>query len=126
MQPQADKLAGIMRRDDVDGMGKAMKILSAEWQALPDLDRKPYLDREEEDRARYQRECRDADEAAYLAQQERMKKKKIQPRVTYTNAWGRSFKKFIKTRVNNPNALENENEYVRPIKTWQIISNEVS
>ena len=77
MQPQADKLAGIMRRDDVDGMGKAMKILSAEWQALPDLDRKPYLDREEEDRARYQRECRDADEAAYLAQQERMKKNQM-------------------------------------------------
>lgn len=77
LQPQADKLAGIMRRDGVDGMGSAMKILSAEWQALSDSDRKPYLDREEEDRARYQLECQDADEAAYLAHQERMKKNQM-------------------------------------------------
>ena len=53
-------------------MGDAMQALSAQWKALSDADKQPYLEREEADRARYNRECAEADAAAYKAQQERL------------------------------------------------------
>lgn len=55
-------------------MGDAMQALSAQWKGLSDADKQPYLEREEEDRERYNRECAEADAEAYKAQQERFAK----------------------------------------------------
>mmetsp|Transcript_17420 Transcript_17420/g.37613 ORF Transcript_17420/g.37613 Transcript_17420/m.37613 type:complete len:1527 (-) Transcript_17420:110-4690(-) len=55
-------------------MGDAMQQLSAQWKSLSEANRRPYLEREEEERQRYQRECLEADEAAYKAHQERTAK----------------------------------------------------
>lgn len=54
-------------------MGDAMQQLSAQWKALTDAERKPYLDREDNDRERYDRECQLADEEAETARAERLK-----------------------------------------------------
>ena len=70
---QADHLGEIKRRDQCS-MGDAMQTLSTQWKALSDADRQPYLDREEEDRGRYEKECQEADAAAFKAQQERLAK----------------------------------------------------
>ena len=52
-------------------MGDAMKALGDAWKEFTDEDKQPYYDAESKDRARFQRETREADEVAYKAQQER-------------------------------------------------------
>ena len=73
---QSDHL-GELKRSLGGSMGEAMQQLSVQWKALSDEERQPYLDREEEDRQRYNRECAEADEAAYQAQQERIAKNRL-------------------------------------------------
>ena len=58
-------------------MGDAMQQLSAQWKALSDTERQPYLDQAAEDKERYNRESAEADEAAYKAQQERIEKNRL-------------------------------------------------
>ncbi len=53
-------------------MGEAMTALSAQWKSLSAAEKRPYFEREEADRERYNRECAEADAAAYKAQQERL------------------------------------------------------
>ena len=53
-------------------MGEAMTALSAQWKSLTAAQKRPYLEREQADRERYNRECAEADAAAYKAQQERL------------------------------------------------------
>ena len=66
---QADHLGEIKRSlGPGASMGDAMQQLGAEWKALTDEEKQPYQDREDEDRQRYNRECAEADEAAYKAQ----------------------------------------------------------
>lgn len=55
-------------------MGDAMKLLSDTWKSLSDADRRPYLEKEEEDRLRHRRECAEADEAALRAREERFQR----------------------------------------------------
>jgi SWI/SNF-related matrix-associated actin-dependent regulator of chromatin subfamily A member 5 len=69
---QGDHLGDIKRGlGPAASMGDAMQELSARWKSLTDAERRPYLDREEEDRERHRRECELADEEAYAAQLER-------------------------------------------------------
>jgi len=49
-----------------------MTALSAQWKSLTAAQKRPYLEREQADRERYNRECAEADAAAYKAQQERL------------------------------------------------------
>lgn len=70
---QSDHL-GEIKRSLGGSMGDAMQALSAQWKGLSDADKQPYLEREEEDRERYNRECAEADAEAYKAQQERFAK----------------------------------------------------
>ena len=53
-------------------MGDAMQALSVQWKSLSAADKRPYLQREADDRERYNRECAKADAEAYNAQQERL------------------------------------------------------
>ena len=48
--------------------------MSARWKKLSDEQKQPYLDREQKDRARYEEECRKADEEQIAIQEERRKK----------------------------------------------------
>jgi SWI/SNF-related matrix-associated actin-dependent regulator of chromatin subfamily A member 5 len=68
---QSDHL-GEIKRSMGGSMGDAMQALSAQWKSLSAADKRPYLEREEEDRERYNRECAEADAEAYKAQQERL------------------------------------------------------
>ena len=72
---QGDHLGPIKRELGPEAsMGDAMQKLSAQWKSLSPIERQPYLDREEEDRQRFNRETAEADAAAYRAQQERIAK----------------------------------------------------
>lgn len=72
---QSDHLGDIKRGLGPGGsIGDAMQKLSAQWKSLSPPENRPYFEREEEDRQRYQRECLVADEAAFIAQQERAAK----------------------------------------------------
>ena len=69
---QSDHLGDIKRSlGPTASMGDAMQQLSARWKSLTPGERRPYLDREEEDRERHRRECELADEEAHSAQLER-------------------------------------------------------
>mmetsp|Transcript_30915 Transcript_30915/g.52868 ORF Transcript_30915/g.52868 Transcript_30915/m.52868 type:complete len:1112 (+) Transcript_30915:81-3416(+) len=71
MYYQSDHLAEI-KRSTGGSMGEAMTALSAQWKSLTAAQKRPYLEREQADRERYNRECAEADAAAYKAQQERL------------------------------------------------------
>eukprot|EP00986_Skeletonema_menzelii_P002857 scaffold833_cov145-Skeletonema_menzelii.AAC.17 len=71
MYYQSDHLAEI-KRSLGGSMGEAMTALSAQWKSLSDAEKRPYFEREEVDRERYNRECAEADAAAFKAQQERL------------------------------------------------------
>jgi SWI/SNF-related matrix-associated actin-dependent regulator of chromatin subfamily A member 5 len=80
---QTDHLGPIKRSlPPASTMGEAMQILSSQWKALTPSQREPYLQRERQDRIRYERECTEADEAAIRAREERHAKYSTEGDVT--------------------------------------------
>jgi len=73
---QADHLGNIKRAQNLS-MGAAMQTLSNQWKSLSEDQRRPYFQREEEDRLRYESECREADEVALKSREERWDKNRM-------------------------------------------------
>ena len=68
-----------------------MSILSSQWKKLSDQERAPYVEKERQDRNRYEKECIEADEAAVKAREERQSKYLPTGDVT----GGREARKFV-------------------------------
>ena len=93
---QTDHLGSIKRSlPPTSTMGEAMRLLSARWKSLSSEEKAPYLEREREDRERYDQECVEADEAAIIARSERQAKHATEDTVLEEGSSGREARKSM-------------------------------